>query len=338
MTTADALIRGVDSWQRRRRWAAFVVGVGRKFAEDGVARHGARVAYYAFLSIFPLLLVFVSVLGFALQDHPERRQDILDSAYADMPVIGPFIRSDIGVIGGSGLALVVGIVIALWAGLAVTLALGQALDQVWSLPPLEQPGFVSRRLRGVAVLVIGGSAIVASSVMGGAAASGRLNDAGQTAAALLGSLAIDAVIFLSAFRLLTARSSRAGELLPGVAVGAFGLLLLQVLGAWYVGAAIADAADTYGVFATVIGLMSWLTLAAQLVLIAAEVNAVRALDLYPRSLRGRLTAADRRALERYAGSALRDPRERITVRWIDDDDMADGDASTSLRRDERLRG
>src|SRR5215208_791435 len=138
----------IDRWQRRRRWPGFVVGVGRKYLEDGAARDGARIAYYAFFSVFPLMLAFVSVLGFALEDDAALRQEILDSAYADMPVIGPFIRSDVGEIGGSGIALALGVVIALWAGLGVTLALGQALDRVWSIPPVEQLGWIARRLRG----------------------------------------------------------------------------------------------------------------------------------------------------------------------------------------------
>jgi uncharacterized BrkB/YihY/UPF0761 family membrane protein len=78
-----------------------------------------------------------------------------------------------------------------------------------------------------------------------------------------------------------------------VLVATLGLLVLQTLGAWYVSQAIGRASDTYGLFATVIGLLSWLSLAAQLVLVAA----------------------DTRALERYAESARRDPRAHVDVRW-----------------------
>src|SRR4051794_41926711 len=140
MTGASVLER-IDRWQRRRRWAGFIVGVGRKYAEDGAARHGTRIAYYAFFSVFPLMLAFISILGYLLEGNPELRQDILDSTYADMPVIGPFIRDDIGAISGSGVALALGIAVALWAGLGVTVSLSQALDRVWSTPRVEQPGF-----------------------------------------------------------------------------------------------------------------------------------------------------------------------------------------------------
>jgi membrane protein len=319
-TAGRSLLGPVDRWQRRRRWAAVIVGVGRKYSEDGAARHGARIAYYAFFSVFPLVLAFVSIVGFALEDRPELRQDILDSAYADMPVIGPLIRDDVGAIGGSGVALALGILVALWAGLGVTVALGQALDRVWGIPPLEQPGYVSRRLRGCAALLVGGLGLVASAILGGAATSGHLGDATATVASVALSLAVDAFILVGAFRLLTAAAQRLRDLLPGVVVAALGLLVLQALGGWYVDAAIGRASDTYGLFATVIGLLSWLSLAAQLVLVAAELNAVLSLGLWPRSLTGPTTGADRIALGRYARSALRDPRERIMVSWTEDGD------------------
>jgi uncharacterized BrkB/YihY/UPF0761 family membrane protein len=261
------------------------------------------------------MLAFVSVLGFALEDDAGLRQDILDSAYADMPVIGPFIRSDVGSIGGSGLALAVGIAVAVWAGLGITLALGQALDRVWSVPPVEQPGWAARRVRGLAMLLLGGIGLVASSIAGGLAASGELGPALATAASILLAFALDALILLGAFRLLTAARPRRRDVLPGVVAAAIALLVLQALGGWYVDATIGRATDTYGLFATVIGLLSWLSLAAQAVLIAAEIDAVRVLRLWPRSLRGPMTAADRRALEGYARGAQRDERAEISVAW-----------------------
>ena len=309
------MLERLDAWQRRRRWAGLAVAVGKHYAEDGAARHGARIAYYAFFSVFPLMLAFVSIVGFVLEDDLALRQEILDSAYADMPVVGPFIRSDVGTIGGSGIALVLGIALALWAGLGVTLALGQALDRVWNIPPVEQPGWVARRLRGLAMLVAGGLALVASSVLGGVAAGGHFEPAIATAASILLSLAVDALVLLCAFRLLTTAEPPLRELMPGVALAAAGLLVLQALGGRYVEGTIGRAADTYGLFATVIGLLTWLSIAAQLILVSAELNAVRSLGLWPRSLSGPLTDPDRKALEGYARGALHDRRATISVSW-----------------------
>jgi membrane protein len=310
------LLGRLDRWQRHHTPIAFLVAVARKFVDDRASRHAVRIAYYAFFSLFPLLLAFVSIVGFVLQDDPSRRDDILNSAYAEMPVVGPLVRGDIGTIGGSGVALAVGIGVALWAGLGVTLALGQALDATWNIAPVDQLGYVARRVRGLAMLATAGLALVASSVLSGAATSGHLDSEVWTAtAALVLSLAVDAIALLAAFRLLASDRRRLGELVPGVIVATLGLLVLQTLGGWYVNTAIASASNTYGLFATVIGLLSWLSLASQLILIAAEVNAVAALRLWPRSLTGAPTAADTRAIEQYAESARRDPRVQVDVHW-----------------------
>jgi membrane protein len=311
------MLERLDRWQRERRAAAFVVAVARKYGEDGTALHAARLSYYAFFSIFPLLLAFVSVLGYVLDGNPELRQDILDSAFADVPVIGTFVRNDVEAIAGSGIALLVGIGVALWAGLGVTIALGQAFDSVWSVAPIEQYGYVTRRLRGLAVLAVLGLTIVASSVVSGAAALGRLGAGGENVALLALSVAVDALALLTAFRVLTPSIVGVRELLPGIAVAVAGLLALQALGGWYVGATIARASDTYGLFATVIGLLSWLALAAHLILVSAEVNAVHVLRPWPRSLAGPMTAADAAAIEGYAERARRRPGERVVVQWQD---------------------
>jgi membrane protein len=340
----SGMLGRLDRWQRTRRPAAFVVAVATKYGEDGAALHAARVSYYAFFSVFPLLLAFVSVLGYVLQGNPELREDILDSAFADVPVVGAFVRDDIRAISGSGVALLVGVCVALWAGLGVTIALGHAFDSVWSVAPVEQYGYVTRRLRGLAVLVVMGVAIVASSIVSGAAVLGRLGAGGENLAALALSAAVDALALLAAFRLLTPSIARVRELLPGIVVAVVGLVVLQALGGWYVDATIARASSAYGLFATVIGLLSWLSLAAHLILISAEVNAVHVLKLCPRSLGGPMTPADARALERYAWRARRDRGERIVVQWQGDErpssqaEAEPGDDSAAARPAGKHRG
>ena len=118
--------------------------------------------------------------------------------------------------------------------------------------------------------------------------------------------------------------------MPGVAAAAGGLLVLQALGGRYVDQTIGRATDTYGLFATVIGLLSWLSIAAQLILIAAELNAVRSLGLWPRSLRGPLTDADRKVLEGYVLGGLHDARATISVSWPPQD-VTTGDEQPSRR-------
>jgi membrane protein len=307
------LLLAVDAWQRRHRAAGFAVAVAKKFAEDGASRLAALTAYYAFLSLFPLLLLLVSVLGFLLEDDPSLQADIVDSALARIPVIGVQLRGQVEPLTGSPVALVVGLVGAVWAGLGVTLALSRAFQEIWAVPRAERRRPLRARLRGAVLVAALGLILIGSTAVAGLAV-----EPGSLPVAILAtSLAGNAAVFLAVFGLLTQRPLRVGELWPGVALATIGSLLLQSAGGWYVAHVVSGASETYGTFALVIGLLSWFWLGAQLLLLAAEVNVVRHRRLWPRSLAGALEPADRRALERAAQAARLDAREEIVVRFRD---------------------
>ena len=316
------MLTRIDTWQRRHGRAAFVVAVVKKFGDDRASSLAALIAYYAFLSLFPLLLAFVSVLGFLLEDDPGLQEDIVDSALARIPVIGAQLGDDVQPLTGSGVALAIGLVGALWAGLGVTLALGRAFDEIWDVPRLEQRGPLARRARGAIVLVILACVLVAATVAGGVAIAGEVGPIAERIVAAGASLLVNAAVFMAAFWLLTARPRRPHDLLPGVLFAAAGWLGLQAAGGWYVTRAIDGAGDTYGAFALVIGLLSWFWLGSHLLLVAAEVNVVRLRRLWPRSLTGELEPADRLAMRRFAVATRQDRRQRVTVTFSD----ARGDA------------
>ena len=94
-------------------------------------------------------------------------------------------------------------------------------------------------------------------------------------------------------------------------------MALQAVGGWYVDRTIVDASATYGTFALVIGLLSWFWLGSHLLLAAAEVNVVLHRRLWPRSLTGPLTTADRTALARAALAARQHPRQHVAVTFDD---------------------
>jgi membrane protein len=290
----------------------------KKFGEDRASSHAALMAYYAFLSLFPLLLVFVSVLGFVLQDDPSLQQDIVDSALARIPVIGAQLSREVEPLTGSTPALVVGVLGAMWAGLGVTLALSRAFNAVWDVPRFEQRKALQARAYGLAALAVFGVALAGSSVLAGLALGGGLGRGAERVGAAALALATNAVVLLAVFGLLTQRPFRIGELLPGVALAAVGSLALQSVGGVYVDRVVLDAGDTYGSFALVIGLLSWFWLGAHVLLLAAEVNVVRRRRLWPRSVTGDFAAADREALRRSAQAARHDEREEIVVRFDDD--------------------
>jgi YihY family inner membrane protein len=306
-------LAAIDRAQRRHAALGFPVAVLKKFGDDRASTQAALIAYYAFLSLFPLLLVLVSVLGFVLQGDPELQEEVLDTALARIPVIGDQLRGDVQSLGGSGLALAIGLAGALWAGLGVTLALGRAFNEVWDVPRFRQPNGIKARLRGLAMLSVLGVLLIAAAAGSGLAAGGGVDGAAARLATLAVTLAANALVFLAVFALLTAGPRRPRQLLPGVALAAVGSMVLQAIGGWYVEAAVLDASATYGTFALVIGLLSWFWLGSHLLLIAAEVNVVLHRRLWPRSLTGELEPADREAMERAAAAARLDQRAEVAV-------------------------
>ena len=123
--------------------------------------------------MFALLLVFASIPGFVFQSDPHLQHQLLDSTLERMPVIGPQISGDIGTLSGSGVALALGLAGALWTGLGVTLAIGNALDRIWAVPGAGRPGFLSSRLRGLLVLAsIGIINVLATAAVGLVTAGG----------------------------------------------------------------------------------------------------------------------------------------------------------------------
>jgi membrane protein len=317
------ILAAVDAWQRAHAIAGFPFAVLKKFGEDRASSHAALLAYYAFLSLFPLLLVLTSVLGFVLQDDPSMQQDIVDSALARIPGIGVQLSGEVEPLTGSTPALIIGLVGALWAGLGVTLGVGRAFNAVWDVPRFEQRRPLLARAYGLAALAVFGVALVASTVLAGLALGGGIGPSAERVSALVLALTTNALVLLAVFGLLTQRPFRIGELLPGVTLAAVGSLVLQSIGGLYVDRAVLGAGDTYGTFALVIGLLSWFWLEAHVLMIAAEVNVVRRRRLWPRSVTGDFAPADREALRHSAKAARLDQREEVLVRF-DDEALEDG--------------
>lgn len=308
----SALTR-VDGLQRRTPALAVPVAVIKKFLEDGVNRLGVQIAYWGFFSVFALLLVFAAILGFVFQSDPSLQRQLLDSTIERMPVIGPQIRGSVGSLTGSGVALAIGLIGALWTGLAVTLAIGNALDRIWAVPQVKRAGFLGSRARGLLVLLTIGTANVVATAGVGLAAAGGAGGTVIKTLSLLGSAAVDLVLFTVSFRMLTAAHTTVREVLPGALLASGCWLGLQVAGGVYVTKVLAGSSETYGGFAAVVGLLTWLLLASELVLIAAELNVVLARRLWPRSLTGELLETDKHALRDAAHAAQLHPRQRIVV-------------------------
>ncbi|HEY3614412.1 MAG TPA: YihY/virulence factor BrkB family protein [Gaiellales bacterium] len=308
----------IDRFQRRHPLVAFPLAVRQKFADDQGGFLAASVTYYAFFSIFPLLLVLVTLLGYALEGDPSLQHRVLDSALADFPVIGPQLQTNVHSLRGSAAALIVGIGVAVWAGTGVALALENALDHIWGVPIRRRANPIYARLRALLWIAALGGITLVGTVLGSAAAFATYGPVVRLLAIAI-SLAINLVVFLAVFRVLTSHSPSWRDVLPGALVAAVAWEILQTVGGYVVDRQLRHASSTYGVFAIVIGLLSWIYLAANVTLLAAEINVVHARRLWPRSMsllgEQPLTDGDADALRQRAGVEERRADEDVRVEF-----------------------
>lgn len=280
-----APLRRFDAFQQRRPALALPLGVIKKFGDDEGGSMVSLIAYRAFFSLFPLLLLMTTILGYVLAGNEELHKEVVNSTLSQFPIIGDQLKG--GTLTGSGVALAVGIVGSVLAGLGVVLETEQTFNRCWGVPKTAERGFVGSRLRGIGLLVVLGGLAVVSTVVSGLAAGGAdFLGAGGKVAGLAIATALNLFVFGAVFRLLTTDTVETRALIPGVVVATIGWEVLQVIGGWYISHEVKNASAVYGTFALVIGLLAWIHLGAMFVVLGAETNVVRTRKLWPRSMLG----------------------------------------------------
>jgi len=286
MELVDRTLDRFDRWQRRRTLPSFVVAVVKKYGDDRGGHLAALITYYGFLSLFPLLLVLVTVLGFLLHDNPSLRNDLLNSALADFPIVGQQLRRNVHAMGGNGLGLVIGLLGLVWGSLGVAQAAQHAMAQVWDVERTHRPGFLARLGRSLLILAVLAVAVGAAT---GLAALATLVPSSPLVAVISTALLItlNIALYWLSFRVLTPVEVATRDLRPGAIVGGVGWTALQAVGGWLVARQLSHTSELYGTFGVVLGLLFFLYLAAEIMVYAAEVNVVRARHLFPRAVRER---------------------------------------------------
>jgi YihY family inner membrane protein len=277
-----------DRFQSRRPWTAVPVAVFRKFQDDQAGYLAALICYFGFVAIFPMLLIFVTVLDSMLGSDPTLRRDLLNSVLMQYPVIGETIDNNLGTVTDTGFPLSIGIVVLLLGTRGVAFAMQNALCTVWEIPRHQRPDFWVRALFGLGlVLAIGLGLVVTSFLSGLAGGAGHvLSGFVAHAGAVAISLTMNVGVFWVSFRLATLRKVPWRNLWLGAVLAAVIWQVLQVAGGYVVTHQLHRASALYGTFGVVLGLLGWLYLQATVTLYCAEVDVVLARHHWPRSLRG----------------------------------------------------
>ncbi|NHN54642.1 YihY/virulence factor BrkB family protein [Calidifontibacter sp. DB0510] len=294
----------MDRLQQRFPPLGFPIAVIYKYADDQAAYLAALLTYYAFVSLFPLLLLATTVLAFVLQGHPQWQEQLLNSALAEFPVVGDQLRTPDRLGGGIG-GITVGVLGALYGGLGVAQAFQYAANTVWQVPRNNRPNPFKARGKSFILLCALGIGLIATTVVS-SFVSGLASGGWYHLGWFVGTSIVVGLVFLFAFEIATARKQGFRTLWVGSLIAGVGWSLLQTFGAGYVTRVVRHASAMNGVFAFVLGMLAFIYLASVVVVFAMEIDVVRVRHLYPRALLTpftddvTLTDADRKS---YAGQA-----------------------------------
>ena len=330
---AGGRIGRVDAFQRRHRWLGIPLAAIYKYGDDQGNFLAAMLTYYAFVAIFPLLLLASSIFGFVLQGNPDLQQRVLDSALSQFPVIGDQFRRPEGLTGSTG-AVVIGSLAALYGAVGLGSAVQNALNVAWQVPRNSRPNPILLRVRGLLVVAFGGVAVLgfttASVLVGNTTLIAWFEGSPlRWLARLLSVLVVTGVLYVL-MRLSAARPDRQRTTWPGALLTAVLWQLVQQLGALYVTRVLAGAQPVNQTFGLVLGLIAAIFLLSVSGMLGVELNTVLGRRLWPRALLTpftdsvRLTEADRRAYSGYAAAQRYKGFETVSVEFGGDDDEDEG--------------
>jgi membrane protein len=298
MNIFEKAIWKIDEFQRRHKPASFTFAVIKKHNDDQAGYQAALVTYYAFFSLFPLLLVLTTLAGLIGRHHQELGTDLVKSVSSYFPVVGQSLDRSVKGISKTGPALIIGLLFTLYGARGVADAFRNAVNHVWHVPLAGRSGFPRSWIRSFSLIFIGGFGFLSAAIIAGWTAS-----AGQGFEFKLLSVACNLVVlyvvFVLLLRLSLPLSVPVRKFRAGAAICAVGLAMLQTLGGYILLHQAKHLSDSYSALvATTLGLMAWIYLQVQVVMYAVVVDTVRDGKLWPRSLSGkRLTGADRKMNE-----------------------------------------
>jgi YihY family inner membrane protein len=331
MNPVEKAIRQADAIQQRHTPTAFLFALFKKFGDDNGGALVSNLAYTGFVSVFPLLLILVTVLVNIAARDPSLRNQVIHAATTQFPLIGRQLASNIhGLKRATAASLMVGLLLLVWGVTKLAQAGLYTMEQVWNLPGPARAGYFPRLVRSVVFLLILALGVLTSTLLASLVTYGQHAFVIRALAQCLAAFASAGLYYLG-FRALTPRAVRSRDLLPGAVAGGLFWTVLQAFGAFLVHHDLRSD-SVYGIFATVLGLVAWIYFAADAAVYAAEINVVLARKLWPRAMvQPPLTEADRASMTLQALQNQRRPEQLIEVTFSDRPADASTPAGTPVR-------
>jgi membrane protein len=252
----------------RFRPLAVALRVQDRFGELNGNYLAGAITLQAFLALFPLLLLILSVAGFIAA---ERNPNLAVELIAKLGIEGEAavtVREALDrAVETRGTTLGIGTIGLLWSGLGLVGAMQYAYNQVWQVEPrgIKDKLIGVEWLFGAAILFVGSAA--ATTVLG-------LLPGFLWPISILVTLAVNVVLWLWTAKLLPNRDVGWRPLLPGAIFGAVGLEVLKLVGRFYVPALVASSSRVYGSIGVVFAILAWLYFFGRLIVYSACLNVV----------------------------------------------------------------
>jgi membrane protein len=262
--------------ERLERYAAFRVleSAVRGFVKDHVSNHAAAMTYYGIFSLFPLLLLFMSLAGLALQSNEAAREQIMAVVVGLLPQGQEQLKQVIAsVIDAKGVAAGLGILTLLWGALGWFQVIDNNVNQIWGV---DKPrSFMKSKLFALAmVAAIGGVALaswVATAAIGLLAAFTDVIPGSvlvwQAAVSLVSVLTMAAAFFVL-YRYTPRRQVEFADIWPAALVTALLWEATRRLLAFYLEKN--NMISGYGPIGAAMALLFWIYVASIIILLGAE--------------------------------------------------------------------
>lgn len=237
----------------------------------------AAIAYYAFFSLLPLLLLAISALGFFLASSSFDSMAWAERLSGNLPGLAPLIGKNLSALikarAQTGMAAVAGL---LWTGLGVVQAASWALHRIFRTE--EKPGALGQIGKKLVTLMVLGTlnlaALATTGILAGISIKGPLSPVLKLGGGMLGWF-LDFVFFFWAYRLLSWNGSLPPHRLwPGALLASSGWELLKITAAWYGAHTLQNSIAVYGSLATAIAVLALLFAACNLFVYGAVLNQV----------------------------------------------------------------
>jgi len=256
-------------WIRRRfPWLSTPLAVHERVSAVGGGPLSSSIALAGFLSLFPLLLVGIAVLGFVSAENTDFPAKVIENLGLEGEAAHQMLEAIDTAEGSRRAASVIGILGLAWSGLGVVGALEAALNATWQV---TGRGITAKLVEvlwlvGAGVLLLGSIALApVLNWLPGPAVVGTV---------LVGAV-IDAILLVWMFRALTNVNVSWKAYVPGAIAGGVGIEVLKLVGGIYVPRAVASSSALYGSIGIVFAILAWLALSARLVVYASAFNVVR---------------------------------------------------------------